>query len=159
MYSDTTKNPELGFGAICQASWTYSRWDPEFIKSKNPSMKYLELFGVVAGVLNWVHRFSNRRIILFCDNSSIVDMINNTSSKCRNCMVLIRFLVLEGLVRNVRILARHVAGSKNFYSDLLSRIKIDKFKEKARELNRTFDPEPSELSQQIWPISKIWLDS
>ena len=111
MYSDASG--KIGMGAICQNDWMYALWPQEFIEKYKPSIEYLELYGVVAGVLRWIHRFSNRRIVLFCDNESVVGMIKITSTSCRNCMVLIRILVLKGLIENVRIFAKHVKGVKN----------------------------------------------
>ena len=93
MYSDASG--VIGMGALCGASWMYQKWDPAFIKKHRPSIEYLELFAVTAGVLTWIHRFRNKRIILFCDNQSVVDMINLTSTSCKNCMVLIRCIVLK----------------------------------------------------------------
>ena len=119
MYSDASRNPNLGFGAICSSSWMYSKWDPDFIREHEPSIAYLELWAVVAGIMTWIHRFKNRRIVLFCDNTSAVEMINNTSS-CQNCMVLIRILVLESLKSNVRVFAKYISSKANAYSDALS---------------------------------------
>ena len=156
MYSDSSKNALLGFGAMCQSSWMYGQWDHDFIKNNDPSIEYLELWVVVAGVLTWIHRFSNRRIILFCDNKSAVDMINATSSTCKNCLVLIRILVLESLRKNVRIFAHHIHGKSNFYSDALSRMTLIKFWRLAAE-NKRFDKQPTDIPLEIWPIQKIWL--
>ena len=89
MFSDAAKNKKLGFGAICQNSWTFSQWDPDFIEDCDPSIEYLELFAVLVGVKNWLHRFQNRRIVLFCNNQSVVHMINKTTSSCKNCLFLI----------------------------------------------------------------------
>ena len=68
MYSDASGNYELGFGAYCGPEWTFGQWDVEFCKSMRLSIEYLELYVVLGGVLNWIKLFSNRRIILFCDN-------------------------------------------------------------------------------------------
>ena len=125
MFSDASG--KLGFGALCGLDWMYKMWDHQFITKCKPSIEYLELFGVVAGVLTWIHRFKNRRIILFCDNKSVVDMINQTTTSCRNCMVLIRILVFKGLIENVRIFARHIEGVKNVLADNLSRDRLDLF--------------------------------
>ena len=89
MYSDASTSRDLGFGGISGNSWMYGAWGHEFIDECNPSIEYLELFTVVAMVVAWIHRHKNRRIILFCDNLSMVHMINTTSNKCKNCMVLI----------------------------------------------------------------------
>ena len=129
MYSDTAKSPKLGFGGICGDSWMYSQWPNGFIKSQDPSIGYLELFTLVMTVINWIHRFANKRVILFCDNQSVIQMVNNTTSSCPNCMVLIRMLVLKSLTENVRIFARYIRSKDNVASDLLSRLKISEFKQ------------------------------
>ena len=76
MYSDASGNYGLGFGAYCGTEWTYGQWNKEFCVKVEPSIEYLELFAVLVGVLNWIHLFSNKRIMLFCDNQSVVYMIN-----------------------------------------------------------------------------------
>ena len=76
MYSDASHSEILGFGATCQSSWMSEMWPNGYIKNIEPSIEYLELFGVVAAVHKWVHRFRNKRIVLFCDNTSVVAMIN-----------------------------------------------------------------------------------
>ena len=126
MYSDASGS--IGVGALCGSSWMHKRWDEKFIQRYKPSIEYLERYGVAVAVLTWIHRFRNKRVILFCDNRSVVDMINITSTPCKNCMVLIRVIVLKGLIENVGIFARHVEGRKNDLADSLSRNKIDLFK-------------------------------
>ena len=106
MYSDASGNYKLGFGAYCRSEWSFGQWDMELCKELSLSIEYLELFAVLVGVLNWIKLFQNRRIILFCDNESVVQMINNSSSKCKHCMMLIRIFIAESLTRNVRIFAR-----------------------------------------------------
>ena len=155
MYSDASG--KIGMGALCQKDWMYMLWPEEFIKRNKPSIEYLELFGVVAGVLTWIHRFKNKRIILFCDNETVVRMINITSTSCKNCMVLIRILVLKGLIENVRIFAKHVAGVKNVLADNLSRNRIDLFHKNCIILGKHMHSNPTPIPEAIWPIQKIWI--
>ena len=118
MYSDAAKNSELGFGAICQNDWMAYTWAESrdkfhlenFIIQEDPSITYLELFAVTAGVLQWINRFANRRICLFCNNEGAVQIINRSSSRCENCMVLVRLLTLESMKHNVRISAKYVSS-------------------------------------------------
>ena len=128
-------------------------WDAKFIAKFKPSIEYLELFAVTAAVITWINQFKNRRIILFCDNESVVNMINYTTTTCKNCMVLIRMIVLKGLVENVRIFARHIEGAKNVYADSLSRNKIVYFKDLCVKADKAIDQEPTAA---IWPVQKIW---
>ena len=154
MYSDASG--KIGMGALCGSAWMHQPWPAQFITKSKPSIEYLELFAVTAAVLAWIDGFRNRRIILFCVNKSVVDMINFTTTSCKNCMVLIRKIVLRGLEDHVRIFARHVEGKKNKLADSLSREQIDYFHSLCEEGHKIMDHEPTPVPQDIWPIHKIW---
>ena len=83
MYSDASRSPDHGMRAVCMDSWMYTPWDRMFILDNKPSIEFLELYGVTAAVLTWIHRFQNHRICLFCDNMGVVHMINSLSSHCK----------------------------------------------------------------------------
>ena len=155
MFSDASGNYKLGFGALCGTEWTYGVWDNEFCKQNSPSIEYLELFGVTVAVLNWIKLFANRRIVLFCDNEAVVHMINGSSSSCKQCMVLIRIIIAESLVRNVRIYAKHVGTKQNGRADALSRLDFNRFWTLSKNKNMNKCPTP--IPGAVWPISKIWL--
>ena len=154
MYSDASGR--IGFGAICGSAWISQEWEQTFLQEHNPSTEYLELFAVTAAVLSWIHQFRNKRIILFCDNKSVVDMINLTTTSCKNCMVLIRIIILKGLLESVRIFARHVKGVNNGIADSLSRMKFIQFHKLCKDSERVVDIKPSPVPAAIWPLSKIW---
>ena len=135
MFSDASKNKLLGFGGICQKSWVFSPWDPKFIEEKDPSIEYLKLYAVVVTILNWLDCFRNERIILFCDNQAVVSMINKNTS-CKNCLALIRILVLHSMESNTRVSANYIPSKVNKDADLLSRLRIQEFR------NRNPDADP-----------------
>ena len=143
LLSDAAKSQTKGFGAICDKSWMYDAWNPSFIAEKDPSIKYLEIFAVTAAVLTWIKHFKNKRIYLFCNNESAVHMINNSTSKCKNCMVLLRFITLENMIQNIRVFAKHVSSQNNGPSDALSCLQLDRFFKCVpdAELNRTPIPD------------------
>ena len=152
MFSDASRHWDLGFGGVCDDSWMYGRWDG-FVQKFEPRIAYLELFTVTATVINWLARFKNRRIVLFCDNQSVVTMINKTTSSCKNCLQLIRILVFQSLISNTKVFAKYIPSKMNLASDYLSRLKFQKF----HALNDRWDPEPTPVPEDIWPIEKIWL--
>ena len=154
MFSDASGR--LGMGALCQKDWMYIMWPKATLDKLKPSIEYLELYAVVAGVLTWIHRFKNRRIFLFCDNESVVGMINHTTTSCKNCMVLVRILVLKGLIENVRIFAKHIEGTKNTLADNLSRNRLDLFWKNSTRMKKNMNKVPTEVPGIIWPIEKIW---
>ena len=83
MYSDASRNFSLGYGAYCGTEWTFHRWEKEFCYSKQPSIEYLEIYAVAVAVLNWLKLFKNMKIVLFCDNQAVVNMINGSTSSCK----------------------------------------------------------------------------
>ena len=122
--SDATANKDLGFGSMLDSSWLYGKWEPGFVNQYKPSIEFLELYALCMGVFVWSDRLKNRRIAMFCDNEAVVHMVNNTTSGCKYCMVLIRKLVLKCINNNMQIFMRHLKGIHNQYSDFLSRLKI-----------------------------------
>ena len=118
MFTDASRNFKLGFGGYCDNEFFCHRWC-KFTKQVGPSIEYLEFYAVTVAVLLWLYKFANSRIRLFCDNKSVVDMINSSSSGCKNCMYLIRVLTLEGLKHNVRIFAKHVRTRFNDLADFV----------------------------------------
>ena len=154
MYLDSSRNFRLGFGAFCQNEWTYGQWNADFLNRAQPSIEYLELFAVTIAVLNWIKKFKNKRVILFCDNESVMYMLYNTTSSCPNCMHLLRIIVLEGLIHNVRIFARHVRSKSNQKADALSCLNIPRFRKCGGD---KMDALPTRIPQVVWPLEKIWL--
>ena len=99
-YSDVTKGHNLGFGGYFKSHWVYHRWSDNFIKDYDPSIEFLELYAVTVNIYLWGHLLPNRRVIIFCDNESVVCNINKASAKGRKSMTLIRLITLICLKHN-----------------------------------------------------------
>ena len=158
MYTDSAKRTGLGCGGYHNEDWFVAQWEDEFIQECNPSINYLELFAVAVAVINWIHNYANRKVTLFCDNMSVVYMVNNSSSRCKNCMVLIRIMVLHCMLHNVQLSAKHVDGKLNVYADLISRMKYREFRRVAKRNNIKFAKNPTPMPAILWPIEKLWLN-
>ena len=117
-YSDVSG--KIGFGVVHRTKYMHGLWDCGFLSRCKPSIEYLELYEVVTACLAWLNPYANKRIILFCDNQSVLSMINNTTSSCKQCMVLIRILVLHCMKLNICVFARYVNTKLNRRSDMLS---------------------------------------
>ena len=116
-YSDASASDSKGFGAILKNQWIRGVWNPEFIKNENPSIEFLELFAVCAGILTWntADELTDRRIVLHCDNQTVCYMINNLTSSCKNCLNLINLLILDGLKHNCHVTAQYITSKDNFF--------------------------------------------
>ena len=158
-YSDATANPDLGYGVIFGPHWIVNQWEHNFIKEHNPSIEFLELFALCVGVFTWAEQLRNCRITIFCDNQSSLAMVNNYTSGCKYCMMLIRELVLKSLRMNFRIFVEYVSSRDNFLSDSLSRLKFTEFFNWATEHEITVDTHPTEATGELWPLSVWWKEN
>ena len=154
-FSDASANETLDFGGVFNNHWLFAQWEPGFIKSKNQSIEYLELFGLTVALITWGHLIKNQWIQVFCDNTAVVAMINNLTSSCKNFMILIRLVVLNNLINNRRVFAKYVNTKANYLADSLSRLQFDRF---WKLCPTSMDPNPSTVSPLVWPVSRIWQD-
>ena len=153
-FTDASKSVKLGCGGWCEEQWFSTKWDPNWIKEADPSIAFLELYALACGYLLWASRFRNQKITINCDNQSVVQMVNNATSGCKNCMTLIRIIVMESMVQNVKLKVRFVDTKSNGIADALSRQQWTRFKNLTKHLNMKETSEP--IPQELWPISKIW---
>ena len=151
-FTDSSANEKLGFGCVFRNRWTFSQWEPGYIKTYAPSIAYLELYALCVGIFTWRNLLKNCRIVVFCDNQSVVEMVNNLSSRCGNCMHLLRLLVLAGLKDNRRVFVKYIRSVDNKQVDYLSRMKLKSFFQVSPEATSKH-PEP--LPQNLWPASKL----
>ena len=119
-------------------------------------MAYLEQFAICIVVHVWSDDLRYLRCVLFCDNQSVVNMINQMTSSYKNCMKLIRMIMLLGLKINARVFAKYISSKNNFLADSLSRLQISKFKWASSHL--AMEQHPSRILEAFWPISKVWVN-
>ena len=152
-HTDSSANGRLGFGGICGSQWFAQQWEVNYIHEFKPSIGYLELYTVCIGLYIWSEKIRDKRLIIHCDNMSVVQMVNNTTSGCKRCMHLVRLIVLWGLRFNFRIVARYISTKANDLADSLSRLQMDHFWKVTRNYHFKQVPEP--MLEELWPASKI----
>ena len=66
-YSDASRNKNFGIGAIFGNHWIILQWPKGFISQCEPSIKFLELYGLVTALFTWKehHLLHNSRISIF----------------------------------------------------------------------------------------------
>ena len=130
-------------------------WDKDFLRLYELSIEYLELYALCMAIMTWENmpRLNNTRVVIFCDNQAVVAMVNNTTSSCQNCMVLLRMLVLNNLQHNRRVFVKYIRSSDNILVDSLSRNRMDIFWENAPTYTRVW---PDKIPDKLKNIRKIW---
>ena len=153
-FSDASAAKTLGFRCILQDSWIQGFWPDNFVETCKPTIEYLELFALTAGILTWRDKeiLNNTRVSIHCDNMAVVHMINGITSSCHHCMYLLRLLTLNGLKHNCRLTAKYVSTKDNVLADTLSRGQRVHF----RKLGPHMQDLPNQICMEIWPITNVW---
>ena len=141
----TDASGKIGMGGYCKQEWFQEEWNKCWLAQEEPSIEYLELATVLCSIYFWVENYKNCHICLYCDNQAVISMINNATSSCRNCMVLIHLLTLKSLELNVRIFAKSVPTAKNYFADTLSRFQMNRFWDLADREQRAFCRTPRKV--------------
>ena len=157
----TDASSTIGCGGVCDQDWFIMEWEEEiedfFMEKAKPSINFLELYALTIGILSWVHQFQNSYVTLFCDNQSVIHMVNNQSAKNVNCMALIRLIVLHCMQYNVKIKIEYIESKANIYADLLSRSRYGEFRKIAKKRGDKFNNKPVKIPECLYPLSKFWI--
>jgi hypothetical protein len=92
------------------------------------SIAWQELYPIYLACCLWGTQWTSKCIVFFCDNESIVQVLNQKTSKSPKIMDLLRAIVLCTLTNNFTFTAKHVRGIDNGIADSLSRFQMDRFK-------------------------------
>lgn len=147
LFTDASGNPELGCGSYFQGHWAHFTW-PIGIKNSPliRNLAYLEMVPVLLAVYLWGNLLKNKRIILQIDNLALVSILNKSSSKDKNIMILVRQFVLMSMMYNIHFKAVHIESSENKLADALSRFQMEKF----RLLAPSADSVPTAIPEEFW---------
>ena len=128
----------VGFGGYFNGKWFQGRWPThmEINKERGISIEWQELFPIVVACAIWYPHFAGKRLQFWCDNESVVSIINSGHSKAPRIMDLLRFLVLISMKHNFFVRACHVPGVSNDIADALSRFQEVRFQAAAPKADR-----------------------
>ena len=104
-YTDASGLENLGMGCVFGDRWMVGVWDKQFMRANKPSTEFLELLTFTAAISKWACLLEGRRVVVFCDNMSVVEMVNHSTSSCSHCMNLVRLITLISLENHVRFFA------------------------------------------------------
>ena len=122
-----TDASNLGMGATFENSWWMVPFNSAHLKFP---IAWRELFAIVVACRVWGHALSSKRVMIECDNMAVVYSVNNGTSKNQPIMTLIRDLFFVCSFYSFDVKLKHVAGILNIGPDLLSRLKLEQFKER-----------------------------
>jgi hypothetical protein len=122
LYSDAA-GVHGGYAAVFGSNWFTGEWSPA-MQPFHITIK--ELFPIVLAVVIWGNVWTNHKLLFSTDIAAVDDIINNTTSKDKVIMKLVRRLILAALKYNIFFRAKHIPGKINIVCDLLSRFSFQK---------------------------------
>ena len=124
----TDASGTLGYGGILGRKWFQGRWEThQQLSAPGISIAWQELFALVVACHIWGDAFAHKRIVFYCDNASVVSIVNSKRSHIPRVMDLVRHLTLLTLKHNFYPRAKHIEGKRNDMADSLSRFQMDRF--------------------------------
>jgi hypothetical protein len=121
LYTDAS---DVGLGCIFESSWFVLEFDS---KERAMIIAWRELYAIVLACFTWGQKWLGRKIIMHCDNSVVVSVVNSGTSKNRDIMCLIRVLFNICVKYNFDIRLEFIPGAENVGADHLSRLNYAAF--------------------------------
>lgn len=129
--------------------WFHGVWSKNIKETRK--IAWMELYPLVVAMNIWGEKICNKSIIIHTDNQVVMNVINRQTSKASNLMGLVRLFVLTSLRFNVLFKAVYIKSKDNIMCDLLSRLQVAQFKERAAEIGWKLDPLPLVIPQHFSP--------
>jgi len=143
----TDASGALGYGGIFKSKWFSGPWEPhQKLGEPGISIAWPELFALVVACHLWGEHFSNKRILFYCDNESVVSIFNSKRSRIPRVMDLVRHWTFLTLKYNIYIQVQHIAGKINEIADSHSRFQFKRF----RMLAPYADPSPCPVYRNFY---------
>ena len=117
----TSDASKMGYGGTFGSNWIEGYWPATWV---DYHISLLEIYPIYILLATFAHRIQNSRIVFYCDNSGVVDILNKQTSKHKLIMHVVRAIVLTQLKFNVNIVLRHIPGKHNVLSDAISRKQV-----------------------------------
>ena len=84
------------------------------------------MINVVIALRVWGSHWAGSQILFFCENAAVVQVVDSGKTRDPLLASCLRNIWMITAIHDIKISIRHIAGSKNIISDLLSRIYSDK---------------------------------
>ena len=134
----------LGFGAYFQGAWIMGTWPPN---QRGHSIQWKELFAIVAAAATWGPSWQRKKIRVYCDNLSVVQIWQAKNPRDRPLAALCRTLFFVAAKNHFNISIHHLPGINNPIADALSRQQVQRFKKLVPEAEPSSTPTPAWLTK------------
>ena len=112
-----------GCGGISQSEYFHEEFPPNIAQLKM-HINALELLTIVVAFKVWGVKLKGKKVLIYCDNMSSVNLINKGVSRDEFHQCCLREICFTAAVNNFTIKCLHTRGEDNRTADILSRWKL-----------------------------------
>ena len=103
-------------------------------------INWRELCAITMALAIWGDQFKGERILVHCDNTSVMQIMAKCSSRSNSMMVLVCSLAMFGMQNNSDLCLQHIPVVNNGTADTLSRFNKDQFWHLALDVDPSMMP-------------------
>ena len=140
LFTDASGNE--GWGAYWAGQWISDHWTTV---QGEMSIAWKEHYAITIAVNTWGTLWQRRKILIHCDNQTVVSVWEKGSCKSPKIVALIRMLYFCAAHNNFNVCIQHISSIKNNIADALSRFQHHRFRNLAPNANLQPDIIPA------WP--------
>jgi hypothetical protein len=111
-----------GGGGYYNGDYFYINWPLDLPAFAVTHINVKEFTAIFLSVCRWCKYFMNRKVIIYCDNSSAVSWINKGTSRIPLVQFMCRILFWISAMFNCAISAKYLPGKQNTIGDACSRL-------------------------------------
>ena len=114
-----------GCGAYSGKQWFMLEWGGSVSESH---ITVQEMVPVVIAAALWGHMWRGKSVLVQCNNTAVVSIVNHGSSRNQEAMHLARCLAFISAEFDIHLIASHIKGVDNTLADALSRDNLPLFR-------------------------------
>lgn len=151
LWTDSSGSEKCGGAAYFNGAWLFFPWPREWVDlGLLRDMTFLEFIPILLAISVWGKKLQNKRIKLYVDNQSLVEVLNSQTSRSKRVMTLMRTFVLYALQNNIIFKSHHLYSHDNSIADAISRQQWDRFRRLAPQADVNPTPIPDHIQQLIY---------
>lgn len=108
-------------GAVFSGNYVYTPFNT-WREAENLHINHKEALALETAAAHWAPRWTNRRVVVYCDNQAAVGILNKGSCRDPVVMASLRRLSMLSARFNFKICAVYYPGRENIVADAVSRL-------------------------------------
>ena len=130
---------------------------PEDLKQKKLDIGLLELITVIVALKIWGRQFRGKRIVVYCDNQSVCQILNSGKSRSEEFQNGLREVCYLTAIHECELKTCHLSSNENRLADSLSRWHLgEKFQEDFKLVTSQFDINECFVSKELFQFVNNW---